>query len=98
MIRYLNLKKINYQYQPLLMNAVEKVISSGYYIRGEELKLFEADFARIWLIKQGDICHDGCIHAQVREGRFVDITFFVQLNRNFVDHPVTTAFPDDRFN
>lgn len=46
MIRYLNLKKINYQYQPLLMNAVEKVISSGYYIRGEELKLFEADFAK----------------------------------------------------
>ncbi len=26
---------------------------------------FDADFCRIWIIKPGDICGDGCIHAKV---------------------------------
>jgi PAS domain S-box-containing protein len=30
--------------------------------------IFEADFARIWLIKKADLCEKGCIHANVKEG------------------------------
>jgi len=28
------------------------------------VEIFDADFARIWLIKPGDLCASGCIHAQ----------------------------------
>lgn len=30
--------------------------------------IFEADFARIWMTKDGDLCNKGCIHASVTEG------------------------------
>jgi PAS domain S-box-containing protein len=30
--------------------------------------IFGADFARIWLIREGDLCENGCIHAQTVEG------------------------------
>lgn len=32
------------------------------------IRIFEADFCRIWLIRPGDLCGEGCIHAEVREG------------------------------
>lgn len=48
--------------KPLSLDEKLKIITDAV------VRIFEADFARIWLIKQGDICHDGCIHAQVREG------------------------------
>ena len=33
--------------------------------------IFEADFARIWLMCPGDRCKSGCIHAEVTEGPHV---------------------------
>jgi len=33
--------------------------------------IFNADFSRIWLIKSGDLCDSGCIHAKVTEGPHV---------------------------
>jgi PAS domain S-box-containing protein len=33
--------------------------------------VFDADFARIWLIRRGDLCKSGCIHAGVTEGPHV---------------------------
>ncbi|MFA4877798.1 MAG: PAS domain S-box protein [Methanoregula sp.] len=33
--------------------------------------IFGADFARIWIIKEGDLCEKGCIHAGVTEGPHV---------------------------
>ena len=35
------------------------------------VEIFDADFARIWIIKQGDRCGSGCIHAEVVEGPHV---------------------------
>jgi PAS domain S-box-containing protein len=35
------------------------------------VRLFDADFCRIWLILPGDLCEQGCIHAGVREGPHV---------------------------
>jgi PAS domain S-box-containing protein len=32
------------------------------------VRIFDADFCRIWLIRRGDICEQGCIHAEVKEG------------------------------
>ena len=33
--------------------------------------IFEADFARIWLSRPGDLCAAGCVHAGVRDGPHV---------------------------
>ena len=35
------------------------------------VSLFGTDFCRIWLIRPGDLCDRGCIHAEVHEGPHV---------------------------
>ncbi|MEL0609339.1 DegT/DnrJ/EryC1/StrS family aminotransferase [Vibrio echinoideorum] len=45
MISFLNLKKINSQYEKDLKLACNKVIDSGWYIDGEELVGFESEFS-----------------------------------------------------
>jgi diguanylate cyclase (GGDEF)-like protein/PAS domain S-box-containing protein len=35
------------------------------------VRLFNADFCRIWLIRAGDLCERDCMHAAVREGPHV---------------------------
>lgn len=35
------------------------------------VRIFNADFCRIWLIRPGDLCDQGCIHARVKEGPHV---------------------------
>ncbi|MDP3479247.1 MAG: PAS domain S-box protein, partial [Desulfoprunum sp.] len=37
-------------------------------ITEEIVAIFGADFARIWLTGEGDLCEKGCIHAQPKEG------------------------------
>jgi PAS domain S-box-containing protein len=32
------------------------------------VQIFDADFCRIWLIRPGDLCERGCIHAEATEG------------------------------
>jgi dTDP-4-amino-4,6-dideoxygalactose transaminase len=45
MIPFLDLKAINAQYRQDLIDAATRVIDSGWYIQGTELKAFEAEFA-----------------------------------------------------
>ena len=45
MIPFLDLKKINQQYKARLMEAFERVLDSGWYVMGNELKTFENSFA-----------------------------------------------------
>ncbi len=45
MVDFLNLKKINNRQKNELLTAIEKVIDSGWYIMGEELKAFEEEFS-----------------------------------------------------
>lgn len=45
MINFLDLKAINHQYQQELKDACARVIDSGWYIMGNELTQFEAEFA-----------------------------------------------------
>ena len=35
------------------------------------VRLFDADFCRIWLSQTGDRCESGCVHAQITEGPHV---------------------------
>jgi PAS domain S-box-containing protein len=50
---------------PAPLEAKLKMITDGI------VRIFGADFCRIWLIRPGDLCEQGCIHAQVREGPHV---------------------------
>ena len=45
MIPFLSLKAVNAIHEPQIQKAVERVVSSGWYLQGEENKLFEADYA-----------------------------------------------------
>lgn len=45
MIPFLDLKSINQQYQQELKQACARVIDSGWYIQGQELQQFEAEFS-----------------------------------------------------
>jgi dTDP-4-amino-4,6-dideoxygalactose transaminase len=45
MIKFLDLQKINQQYRTDLKKAFERVLDSGWYILGNEVKQFENDFA-----------------------------------------------------
>ena len=45
MIPFLDLKSINNQYREELIDATVRVIDSGWYIQGAEVKAFEEEFA-----------------------------------------------------
>lgn len=45
MIKYLDLKQITERYEPALSQAVARVVASGWYLLGNEVKRFEERFA-----------------------------------------------------
>ena len=45
MIEFLSLKKVNERHKQELLDATEKVIGSGWFILGEQVKKFEQEFA-----------------------------------------------------
>jgi hypothetical protein len=52
--------KIHYQsYRTILKGAVERVLESGYFILGPELKRFEKDFARFVGVEHAVGCASG---------------------------------------
>lgn len=46
MIKFLDLQKVNLQYQAELTAAFDRVLNSGWFIMGKELEKFEEEFAR----------------------------------------------------
>lgn len=46
MIPFLSLKDVNASFEPGLSNVVQRVVSSGWFLQGEEVKNFESEFAR----------------------------------------------------
>ena len=52
MIPFLDLKNINEQYRDEFIEAITKVIDSGWYIQGKELEIFEKNFARYCGVEQ----------------------------------------------
>ena len=45
MIPYLPLQALNAAYEPMLSDAVQRVVQSGWYLNGKELAAFEEEFA-----------------------------------------------------
>lgn len=45
MIRFLDLKKINDSFNPELPQAIQRVLDSGWYLQGAEVKSFEQEYA-----------------------------------------------------
>jgi dTDP-4-amino-4,6-dideoxygalactose transaminase len=46
MISFLDLKKVNDSFEPQLSLAIKRVLDSGWYLMGEELKLFEKEYSQ----------------------------------------------------
>lgn len=44
MIHFLDLKKINDSYEPGLSNSIRRVLDSGWYLLGDEVKAFEEEY------------------------------------------------------
>ena len=57
--------KLNQLKQKLLGTA--RLEEKLKLITDSVVTIFEADFARIWIVKNGDLCDKGCIHANVTE-------------------------------
>ena len=51
MIKFLNLKGINDSCEPELSQAIQRVLDSGWYLIGNELKCFENEFASFCGVK-----------------------------------------------
>lgn len=45
MVKFLNLKKINDQYRVQINEAIQRVLNSGWYLLGNEVKVFEQEYA-----------------------------------------------------
>ena len=50
MIKFLDLEKINSLHKEGLLEASQRVISSGWYLMGNELKTFETKLASIQVL------------------------------------------------
>jgi dTDP-4-amino-4,6-dideoxygalactose transaminase len=46
MIKFLDLKKINDSFEPELSNSVKRVLDSGWYLLGTEVKSFEQEYSK----------------------------------------------------
>jgi PAS domain S-box-containing protein len=76
-VRDISARKKNESQTVLLSELKEKLLATRSL--KEQIKLvcdscitiFDADFARIWLIKEGDLCELGCKHASVTDGHEV---------------------------
>lgn len=52
MIPFFNLKNLNISHRKELLNAVQKVVDSGWYILGKHLENFEKEFAKYCRVKE----------------------------------------------
>ncbi len=59
MIKFLDLYKINEQYRDEIDSRIKEVLDSGWYIRGEQDKFFEKDFAEFCGAKHCIGCANG---------------------------------------
>ena len=46
MIKFLDIKAINDSFEPELSDAIKNVLNSGWYLNGEQTKLFEEEYAK----------------------------------------------------
>ena len=59
MIKYLDLEKINSRFQPQLDHCVERVIKSGWYLKGSETEKFEKNYSEFIGTKYAIGCGNG---------------------------------------
>ncbi len=70
-------RKLREQQIQKLSTLKEDLLSPAYFdvklkkITDAIVDILDADFARIWVINEGDSCNSGCIHAKVTEGPHV---------------------------
>jgi len=59
-------------------------------ITDDIVDIFKADFSRVWLIKEGDLCDSGCIHAEITDGphicRYRDLCLHLEVSSGRYTH------------
>jgi PAS domain S-box-containing protein len=60
------LERVNYLKEELLSS--QSLDEKLRLITDRVVEIFHAEFCRIWITKQGDLCDSGCFHAKVTEG------------------------------
>jgi len=60
------LEKLNQLNEQLLITG--NLTTKLKLITDAIVEVFNADFARIWLLQRGDLCQSGCIHTDSRDG------------------------------
>ena len=50
-IPFLSLQKITESFEPVLSQKINKVVKNGWYVHGEECKVFEKNFAQFCGVK-----------------------------------------------
>ncbi len=58
-VKFLNLKRLNASFEPLLTEAVNKVVRSGWYLQGTCVTAFESHFAKYVGTKHCILCGNG---------------------------------------
>lgn len=58
-IPFLDLQRLNASFEPLLSEAVKRVVRSGWYLQGNEVKTFERHFAEYIGTKHCILCGNG---------------------------------------
>lgn len=51
MIKFLDLKEINDSFEPQIINSIRRVLDSGWYLLGNEVKAFEQEYAQFIGVK-----------------------------------------------
>ena len=70
MIKFLDLYQVNQTYKDELKQAFDRVLESGWYIMGQELKQFEEDFAEYKNLDYGDIVYAEGVVFKTIKGNF----------------------------
>lgn len=58
-VKFLDLKRVNLSFDPALSEAVERVVHSGRYLQGKQVKRFESHFASYVGTKHCILCGNG---------------------------------------
>ncbi|MDP8217220.1 MAG: PAS domain S-box protein [Candidatus Theseobacter exili] len=71
-------EQIKAEKQILCLNKLKKYLLSpaplsekAKQITNSVIEIFDADFARIWHTRPGDLCNSGCVHSEIKNGPHV---------------------------
>jgi len=75
MIKFLDLKKINDSFEPLLSQAIKRVLDSGWYLQGKEVAAFEQEYAKYIGVQHCIGCANGLDALRLILKAYIELGF-----------------------